>query len=110
MHALTYMLTLSYTICLCVSHLVTVAHVSPPPIRIHAQLGEACRGGGGRIRRIGGTRGVRTWPMESIDRDSWGPEEIREPVGSDAGPLHVCYDCIAWCACRIPNRESTDCH
>lgn len=28
---------------------------------------------------------------ESTNWDSWGLTECREPVGSDLGPLHLCY-------------------
>lgn len=40
--------------------------------------GQSCRGG---LGRIGGTRGVRAPPTESIDQDSWELTEISQSVG-----------------------------
>jgi hypothetical protein len=34
---------------------------------------------------------LRTRPTESTHQDSCGLTAIREPVGSDLGPLRICY-------------------
>lgn len=49
----------------------------------------------------------KMWPTELTDWDSWGLTEIREPVGSDLGPLHICYDTL--CSCGNPAGVSGGC-
>lgn len=50
--------------------------------------------------------GSRTQPTESTKQDSEGLTEtkaaVREPQGSDLGPLHVCYGYAACCSCGTP--------
>jgi hypothetical protein len=29
--------------------------------------------------------------------------------GTDLGPPHICYSCVAWSSCSIPNSGSRDC-
>ena len=43
---------------------------------------------------------------ESTDKDPWGITECRGPVRVDLGPLQLCYGCVAWRSCEIPNSGS----
>lgn len=74
----------------------------------HVEPGEPHRLGGGRTV---GAKGSRTlWehsPQNQLSRDARGSWKLNIVMdyGSQLGPLHVHYSCVAGCPCGTPNSQ-----
>lgn len=67
----------------------------------------------GRRKDYIGVRGIKDTirkPIESTYLGSYGLTETElanmDPVGSELGPLHIPYGCVAWSSYGIPSNGS----
>ena len=62
--------------------------------------------------RLEESKRSRTLQETAETQLSWANRSLQADPGSlcwtDLGPLHICYNCVAWSSCGIPTNGNMD--